>query len=531
MINGAETQLPSDYNNLAINSEETVIPNNINNDECSIVLLAGESIADSYVINSLMENQGKQSDVYLAKKWGKTYVVKIYKDGWRPSNKMKSFLTSVRHPNIAHVIESGEYEGCYYEIYEYYSEGTLEEAGAISATHIKNVIVPSINEGLHELHKNGIIHCDIKPSNLFYADNASRVVIGDCGISGYANSKGKLVDSLRGTPEYAPRVKSLLWSAAMSPAYDYGSFGLVLCRAVLGRSLFEGMTVGEIAEAWEYGLELPSQISGHLGSLIKGLLNEDEDKRWDYIQVKRWCEGEYMRPANRSIYARVKKANQKTPMIFGRFDDQIVSVTTFHQLEQAIKEHWDQAYRIVKRRELIDFVRQFDENLVEKIRELALYQDEDAAVYKLLLYISDDKQTIVYCGKKYDSLSEYVSHLSTGRDEVAKKFLSTGLLIFYLRYNNYNQAQVDKLEQLIRRNRSDDLTSIYTICFALQGGKSIELFGSSVEGINDLVAVLSKRSISDIDALLCNDRFIAWLNKLGYENEMKKMSEGYIFNE
>lgn len=531
MINGAETQLPNDYNNRAINSEETVIPNNLNNGGRGIVLLSGESIADSYVINSLMENQGKQSNVYLAKKWGKTYVVKMYKNGWRPSDKMKFFLTSVRHPNIARVIECGEHKGCYYEIYEYYSEGTLEEAGALSATHIKNVIVPSINEGLHELHQNGIIHCDIKPSNLFYADNASRVVIGDCGISGYANSKGKLVDALRGTPEYAPRVKSLLWSAAMSPAYDYGSFGLVLCRAVLGRSIFEGMTVEEIAEAWEDGLDLPSQISGHLGTLIKGLLNEDEDKRWDYVQVKRWCEGEYMRPVNRNIYARAKKDNQKTPMIFGRFDDQIISVTTLHQLEQAIKNHWDQAYRIVKRRELVDFVRQFDESLVEKIRKLALYQDEDAAVYKLLMYISDDKQKIVYCGKKYDSLSEYVSHLSTGRDEVARKFLSTGLLIFYLRYNNYDQVQVDKLEQLIRRNRSDDLTSIYTICFALQGGKSIELFGNSVGSMNDLVPVLSKCSIRDIDTLLRNDRFIAWLNKLGYENEMKKMSEGDIFNE
>lgn len=529
MINAAETQPPKPQIGQIINAGETIPPGSASQIGQSIVLLAGESVADSYVINSLMNKQGKQSNVYLAKKWGKSYVVKIYHNGWHPSNQMQSFLTSVRHPNIAHVIECGEHGGYYYEIYEYYSsEGTLEDVGALSSAHIQNTLVPSINEGLHELHRNGIVHCDIKPSNLFYTDNGERVVIGDCGISGYTNSNGKLVDAVRGTPEYAPRVKALLWSAAMSPAYDYGSFGLVLCKAVLGHSIFEGMSVEEISKAWEGGLDLPSQISGRLGALIKGLLNEDEDQRWGYVQVKRWCEGEYMRPVNRSIYSRTKKENQNKPLIFGRFEGQTVSVTTLHQLAQAIKNHWTQASRIVKRRELIDFVRQFDKSLVEKIRELALYQDADAAVYKLLIYIEDDPQQIFYCGKEYGSLSEYVDQLSTGKDEIAKKFLSTGLLVFYLRYNDYEQAQIDRLEQLIRRNGSNDMASISTICFALQGKKAIDIFGVSVETMDALIPVLSKCSIKEIDELLQSDRFIAWLNRLGYEKEMRRMKEAFI---
>ena len=185
MINIAETQPPKSQKWQIINAGKTIPPSYASQSGQSIVLLPGESVADSYVINSLMNKQGKQSIVYLAKKWGKSYVVKLYHNGWRPSNQMQSFLTSVRHPNIAHVVECGEHCGCYYEIYEYYSEGTLEDVGALSSAHIQNILVPSINEGLHELHRNGIIHCDIKPSNLFYTDNGERVVIGDCGISGY----------------------------------------------------------------------------------------------------------------------------------------------------------------------------------------------------------------------------------------------------------------------------------------------------------------------------------------------------------
>ena len=244
MINAAETQPPGPHVGKIINAGETIPPETVQNGQ-NVTLLAGETVADSYVINSLMHKQGKQSDVYLAKKWGKSYVIKIYHNGWRPSNQMQTFLTNIRHPNIAHVVECGDHRGYYYEIYEFYSEGTLEDVGALSTTYIQKVIVPSINEGLHELHRNDIIHCDIKPSNLFFADGGEKVVIGDCGISGYTNSTGKLVDTVRGTPEYAPRVKALLWNTAMSYAYDYGSFGLVLCKAVLGRSIFEGMSVEE----------------------------------------------------------------------------------------------------------------------------------------------------------------------------------------------------------------------------------------------------------------------------------------------
>ena len=526
MINAAETQPPKTLAGSLINAGETVPPGEVNPGGSSIMLLAGESIADSYIVNSLLEKQGKQSNVFLAKKWGKSYIVKVYHNGWHPSEEMQSFLMTVRHRNIAHVIECGDHNGYYYEIYEYFSEGTLEDAGPLPIAQIQNVIVPSINEGLHELHLHNIVHCDIKPSNLFFADGGSRVVIGDCGISGYTNSNGKLVDSVRGTPEYAPRVKALLWSAAMSSAYDYGSFGLVLCKAVLGHSLFEGMSVEEIARAWEGGLELPSQISGRIGVLIRGLLNEDEEQRWGYTEVKRWCEGEYRRPVNRSIYAaRARQESQIKPLIFGRFDGQMVSVSTIHQLAKAIENYWDQATRIVKRRELVEFVRQFDKDAAEKVRALALYHDSDAAVFKLLMYIGDDKQKIVYCGKDYGTLADYVQQLASGRDENAKRFLSSGMLVFYLQENEYEKSQVDRLDALIKRNGCDDMAAISTICFALQGKKSIDVFGTSVESLDALIPVLCRCSIKQIDDLLQSDQFAAWFNRMGYEREMRRMKE------
>ena len=522
MINPSETIAPEQSLDKRINAAETIAPGTGAKSTGGTVLLAGESISDSYVVNSAFSKQGTQANVYLAKKWGKNYVVKVYHNGWRPSERMQGFLTSVRHPNIAHVVECGDRGGNYYEIYEYYSEGTLEDKGALPANYIQNVIVPSINEGLHELHRHNIVHCDIKPSNLFFDADESRVVIGDCGISGYTNSTGKFVDSVRGTPEYAPRVKSLMWSAAMSPAYDYGSFGLVLCRAVLGHSLFEGLSVEEINRCWERGLELPSQISGRLLTLIRGLLTENEEKRWGYMEVKRWCEGEYMRPQNRSLYA-TRRTQENRPFIFGRFDGQMLSVNTLHQLAEAIRAHWDQGTKAVKRRELIDFIRQFDKDMAEKARSLALMTDADAACFKLLIMLDDDYQGIYFKGREYRSLSEYVDRLSGGSDEAAKQLLASGLLVYYLKEKDFDKTQVDKLEQLIKRNGTSDMAAISTVCFALQGKKSIEVYGVEVDSLDSLVSVLSRCTVREIEELLESDRFIAWANRLGFEKEMRRM--------
>jgi len=523
MINSSETIEPLIINQI-INTSDTIPPGG-EVKHSNTILGPGESISDSYIINSLFSNQGKQADIYLAKKWGKNYIVKHYHSGWTPSGKVKDFLTNVRHPNIAHVIENGMHCGRYYEIYEYYSNGTLEESDALSSNYIQNVLVPSINEGLHELHKNGILHCDIKPSNLFYSDDKQSIIIGDCGISGYINEEGGSIESVRGTPEYAPRVKALLWSAAMSPAYDYGSFGLVLCKAILGKSLFYGMSVEEISAAWEQGIELPSKISGRIASLIKGLINENEDQRWGYIEVKRWCEGEYMSTRNRNIYSRTPSVQKKVPLIFGRIDGATLTVNSLHQLSNAIKANWTQATKIVKRRELIDFVRQYNDKLVDNIRILQQMQDADAAVFRLLTYIDDENEKINYCNKEYNSLNDFIDNLSTGTDELAKRFISSGLLVFWLRYNGYDEAQIEKLEALIKRNGCDDMISISTICFALQGKKNIKLFDTEVNSLEELVEIVNKKTITEINDLLKQDNFIAWMNRMGYEKEMRKMRE------
>ena len=73
--------------------------------------------------------------------------------------------------------------------------------------------------------------------------------------------------------------------------------------------------------------------------------------------------------------------------------------------------------------------------------------------------------------------------------------------------------------------RGEDMASITTICFMLQGRQSIRAFGQTVSTLDELAGALAGKRASELAELLETDAFQAWFYRLGYENELEKMQE------
>lgn len=118
-------------------------------------------------------------------------------------------LSKLQHPNIIKVIESFETNNTVYYVMEYIGGGSLdkyiaEHNGLKEDEAIR--IIKQIGSALSFMHKNKMLHLDLKPSNVMMKESGDVVLI-DFGLSKQYDEKGEPESSTKvgaGTPGYAP---------------------------------------------------------------------------------------------------------------------------------------------------------------------------------------------------------------------------------------------------------------------------------------------------------------------------------------
>lgn len=267
----------------------------------------GSVIFGKYKIIERLSEAAGESDVFLCVYDKKRYAAKLYHEGCSIKETILRKLELIDSPNIAKAVETGTFCGRFTEITEYYQNGSLAGMqGKLSFEQIKEY-VRDINDGLYALHRNGIIHRDVKPSNIMINDEGHAVLI-DFGISSSIdNEKDILIEShfdsdddlLSGmTPEFAAPEshRDIFWKGT-----DYYSLGITLYRLVYGKSPYIGRTRAEISREQALNkLNFPGPINKKLKSLILGLTyseinNMDDEsnpnRRWTYEEVHKWLKG------------------------------------------------------------------------------------------------------------------------------------------------------------------------------------------------------------------------------------------------
>jgi eukaryotic-like serine/threonine-protein kinase len=130
---------------------------------------------------------------------------------------------------------------------------------------------------LEATHRAGIVHGDVKPSNLQLC-GGQRVVLTDFGIATTTDDHaGGAVSTIVGSPAYMSPER--VHGADVGPASDLYSLGATLYAAVEGRSPFgKG---GPVATLNAVVTDPPGPLlrAGALGPVIEGLLVKDPGRR------------------------------------------------------------------------------------------------------------------------------------------------------------------------------------------------------------------------------------------------------------
>ena len=269
-----------------------------NNSSGGILLKKGDIVPGEYKITDRLGSSG-EADLYLAERFGekKKFVVKIFNRKMDEKAALAKKLQNTASERIARIYYTGEIFGRYFEVYEYYERGSLSDSvkkRTFTFDELENVIIPEINEALHDLHECGILHRDIKPNNIMWSnDHENTLVLIDFGLSSVAReSKSIVVSTIGFTASYA--APEVLRNVYFDES-DYYSFGILLYELFTGKTPF-----GE-ENSYTSIIAKPGNMPDRLYRLILGLTYQDlsyrhdlsnPNRRWTYDDVNQWIKGE-----------------------------------------------------------------------------------------------------------------------------------------------------------------------------------------------------------------------------------------------
>lgn len=227
---------------------------------------------------------------------------------------------------------------------------------------VKSRVIPELSQAINLLHtESGIVHRDVKPSNVYLYDK--QIALGDYGsarsLSGIDNRTTKTETRSNGyTPGHGRMV---------DPRNDWYSFGYTIWTLYEGNvhPLYERLKDDTFFEFQEAGqpAEFTHPDDATLGNLLQGLTFELANKRFGYEEIKDWIAD----PDHfyRQLPTFDFKSGHAPYEFVGRLYTDPVS------LAHGLASHWDEAKQRMQQWQLERQMRKWNENDLEtKIHQI-----------------------------------------------------------------------------------------------------------------------------------------------------------------
>jgi serine/threonine protein kinase len=193
---------------------------------------------------------------------------------------------AMAHPNICPVYDVGEIDGVPYLTMAFIEGEPLSrrlQAGPLDPA-VAVALVRTLALALHEAHARGIVHRDLKPGNVMI-DARGEPVLMDFGLARRADAAQLTQEGeVLGTPAYMPPEQMRGEVAAMGPASDIYSLGVLLYELLAGRTPFEGDLLSLMSQILLDPPQPPSKhrpgLPPHLDAVCLRALAKEPAERW-----------------------------------------------------------------------------------------------------------------------------------------------------------------------------------------------------------------------------------------------------------
>ncbi len=201
------------------------------------------------------------------------------------------------HPNVVRIFDFGfiEADGRPYMAMELLDGCDLDEylahTGGMDPERAKRLFLPVI-DALRVGHERGIVHKDLKPSNLYFVKEGTpeeKLVVLDYGIArleGDDNPRYTEEGTYTGTPAYMP--PEYINRREVTPAYDVYQLGLIFIEAMTGQPVvFAKTTLAYMVAHVEGRHRVPEDFGDTpLGAtLLKAIAVDPKDRYADAGQM------------------------------------------------------------------------------------------------------------------------------------------------------------------------------------------------------------------------------------------------------